>query len=115
MSIRIKPGDTLSALAQRYGTSVDALMRANPQIKNKNLIYAGANLNIPGRRDDFVRGGIGAIWNAAKGAVADVAGILKKVANGMWGGQCLAWVNKTSGRPMWNYCAKDCLTNHPGW
>lgn len=43
----IKPGDTLSALAQRYGTTVQALMQANPQIKNPNLIYVGATLNIP--------------------------------------------------------------------
>lgn len=51
---RIKSGDTLSGIAQRYGTSVSALMKANPQIKNANLIYAGANLNIPGSKDDFV-------------------------------------------------------------
>ena len=43
----IQKGDTLSALAQKYGTSVSALMQANPQIKNPNLIYAGASLNIP--------------------------------------------------------------------
>ena len=29
MSYRIQSGDTLSALAQRYGTSVDSLMKAN--------------------------------------------------------------------------------------
>ena len=50
---RIRTGDTLSGIAHRYGTSVSSLMRANPQIKNANLIYAGANLNIPGSRDEF--------------------------------------------------------------
>ena len=35
---RIRTGDTLSGIAQRYNTSVSALMSANPQIKNKNLI-----------------------------------------------------------------------------
>ena len=50
---RIRTGDTLSGIAQRYNTSVSALMSANPQIKNKNLIYAGANLNVPGAKDDF--------------------------------------------------------------
>jgi len=49
----IKSGDTLSGLAQRFGTSVGALMKANPQIKNANLIYAGANLNVPGAKDSF--------------------------------------------------------------
>jgi LysM repeat protein len=51
---RIKSGDTLSAIAKRYDTSVGALMKANPQIKNANLIYAGKSLNIPGMKDDFV-------------------------------------------------------------
>ena len=53
MSYQIRRGDTLSGLAQRYGTSVSALMNANPQIKNANLIYAGASLAIPGRSDSF--------------------------------------------------------------
>ena len=41
-------GDTLSHIAQRYGTTIDALMGANSQIKDANLIYAGDSLNIPG-------------------------------------------------------------------
>jgi LysM repeat protein len=47
MSYRIKPGDTLSALAARYNTTVDALAKAN-NIQNVDLIYAGATLKIPG-------------------------------------------------------------------
>lgn len=54
-SYRIRWGDTLSGIAARHGTSVSALMRANPQIKNANLIYAGKQLTIPGGRDEFVR------------------------------------------------------------
>jgi LysM repeat protein len=53
-SYRINSGDTLSGIAQRYHTSVNALMKANPQIKDANLIYAGAKLNIPGSKDEFV-------------------------------------------------------------
>jgi len=53
---RIKSGDTLSQIARNYGTSVSALMKANPQVKNANLIYAGKSLNIPGSRDEFVQG-----------------------------------------------------------
>jgi len=56
MSYRIQSGDTLSRIAQRNNTSVSALMKANPQIKNANLIYAGRSLNIPGSRDEFVHG-----------------------------------------------------------
>jgi LysM repeat protein len=49
---KIQSGDTLSALAGRFGTSVDALAKANG-IKNPDLIFAGANLKIPGRTDSF--------------------------------------------------------------
>lgn len=48
----IRSGDTLSGLAARFNTSVGALARLN-NIKNVNLIYAGARLQIPGSRDDF--------------------------------------------------------------
>ena len=51
---RIRSGDTLSALAHRYRTSVSAFMRANPQIRNANLIYTGHVLHLPGTRDEFV-------------------------------------------------------------
>jgi LysM repeat protein len=52
-SYRIVRGDTLSGIAQRYGTSVSALMQANPKITNANLIYAGDTLTIPGRSDAY--------------------------------------------------------------
>lgn len=48
----IKRGDTLSALAQRYGTTVDALARANG-IEDPDLIYAGRTLEVPGATDSF--------------------------------------------------------------
>ena len=57
---RIRQGDTLSALATRFKTSVSELARAN-KISNPNLIYAGKTLRIPGhaRNDSFepARGG----------------------------------------------------------
>jgi LysM repeat protein len=52
----IRRGDCLSVLAQRFNTSVSALMKANPQIKNANLIYTGAKLSIPGKSDGFESG-----------------------------------------------------------
>jgi LysM repeat protein len=57
MSYRIQSGDTLSRIAQRNNTSVSELMKANPQIKDANKIYAGRTLNIPGSRDEYVPGG----------------------------------------------------------
>ncbi len=59
MSYRIKSGDTLSAIAKSHHTSVSALMKANPQIKNANKIYAGKSLNLPGTRDSFEPGKAG--------------------------------------------------------
>ncbi len=43
----IRSGDTLTALAKRFNTTIEAIMAINPQIKNRDLIYAGASLNIP--------------------------------------------------------------------
>lgn len=43
----VKDGDTLSGIAAMYGVSLDALIAANPQIKNPNLIYAGDKVAIP--------------------------------------------------------------------
>lgn len=44
----IRPGDTLSGIAANRGTTVDALLQANPGIRNRNLIYAGQSLAVPG-------------------------------------------------------------------
>jgi GH24 family phage-related lysozyme (muramidase)/peptidoglycan hydrolase-like protein with peptidoglycan-binding domain len=43
----IAQGETLARIATRYGTSVDALLEANPQIKNADMIYAGDEITIP--------------------------------------------------------------------
>ena len=72
-SYRIKSGDTLSHLAQRHNTSVSALMKANPQIKNADLIYAGKSLNIPGAKDSF-EGGTGGTGGARRAGGASSGG-----------------------------------------
>lgn len=43
----VKPGDMLSGIAEQYGTTVAALMKAN-NISNPNIIYVGQKLVIPG-------------------------------------------------------------------
>lgn len=40
-------GETLWGIARRYGVALAALLRANPQIKNPNLIYPGEAVKIP--------------------------------------------------------------------
>lgn len=43
----IQWGDSLSQIAVRYGTTMQAIMLANPWVVNPNLIYAGTVLFIP--------------------------------------------------------------------
>jgi LysM repeat protein len=42
----VRPGDTLLSIANRFNTTVDAIVRAN-NIANPNLIYPGQRLIIP--------------------------------------------------------------------
>ena len=46
----VRPGDKLSAIAQRYGVPLAKLIAANPQLKK---LVAGQALAIPGQRDGF--------------------------------------------------------------
>ena len=46
-TVTVEPGETLSALAQRYGTTAAALAAANG-ISNPDLIEAGSVLRVPG-------------------------------------------------------------------
>jgi LysM repeat protein len=43
----VRPGDTLTGIARRYGTSIQAIVAANG-LPNANRIYAGQRLAIPG-------------------------------------------------------------------
>ncbi|MDI3480785.1 MAG: hypothetical protein PWQ97_440 [Tepidanaerobacteraceae bacterium] len=43
----VKSGDTLSDIAARNGVTLTALLNANPQIKNANLIFPGQKISIP--------------------------------------------------------------------
>ena len=43
----VKKGDTLWGIAKRYQVALTALIAANPQIKNPNLIYPGNRVSIP--------------------------------------------------------------------
>ena len=43
----VRKGDTLWGIARQYGVGLTALIRANPQIKNPNLIYPGEEVKVP--------------------------------------------------------------------
>ncbi len=40
-------GDTLRKIAAKFNTTVDAILRVNPQITNPNLIYVGQAITVP--------------------------------------------------------------------
>jgi len=44
----VQPGDTLFLIAQRFGTTVDAILAINPQITNPSLIFPGQVICVPG-------------------------------------------------------------------
>jgi len=46
-SYTVQPGDSMDAIARRFGISLSELEAANPQISNPNLIHAGEILHIP--------------------------------------------------------------------
>jgi LysM repeat protein len=45
----VQNGDTLKGIARKFNTSVDELLRLNPQISNPDRIYAGQRLVVPHR------------------------------------------------------------------
>jgi spore coat assembly protein SafA len=44
---QVQPGDTMSAIAYRYNVTLNALISANPQISDPNLIYPGQAIQVP--------------------------------------------------------------------
>ena len=43
----VQRGDTLRKIAARFSTTLDALLRLNPQISNPNVIYVGQAISVP--------------------------------------------------------------------
>ena len=43
----VKKGDSLRSIASRLSTTVEEILKVNPQIKNQNLIYVGQAITIP--------------------------------------------------------------------
>ena len=44
---KVQSGDTLIRIASRYGTTVNRIMRVNPELSNPNYIVAGHYIYIP--------------------------------------------------------------------
>ena len=50
----VQKGDTLRIIAAKFGTTVDAILKANPKITNANLIYVGQAITIPAGVSTYV-------------------------------------------------------------
>jgi len=50
-SYSVQAGDTLAGIAERFGLTLEALRRANPQIRDPNRIHTGQTIRLP--RLDF--------------------------------------------------------------
>lgn len=53
----IQWGDTLTKIANQFGTTIEKIMEANPYVTNKNRIYAGRTLEIPKFHEGGIVGG----------------------------------------------------------
>lgn len=52
-SVTVQRGDTLSAIAERYGVRLSQLIAANPQIRNPDRIDIGDRINLPGAERSY--------------------------------------------------------------
>jgi LysM repeat protein len=62
----VRPGDNLTRIAARYGTTAQAIVRANG-LRNPNLIWVGQRLVIPGGRQDGWTGRCGCVHVVRRG------------------------------------------------
>jgi len=56
--VKVKSGDTMSALAAKAGVSLEAMKAANPKVANPSLIKPGQVLNIPAAKSTAPTSGV---------------------------------------------------------
>ena len=65
---KVKKGDTLSQIAEKFRTSLKSLLKANKNIKDPNMISIGQSIVIPKKRGDPVYSNLkGSEWRRIKG------------------------------------------------
>ena len=125
-------GDCLWNIARQHNVSLQALIAANPQIKNPDLIYPGDSVKVPGggsssssgtsRTTGTRRGGLSGLVDRAKdtfsGAVSSIKGQLgekmgnlleiarRQVGTLESGNNAGAITKFTGGQTGWPWCAK---------
>ena len=78
-SYTVRPGDTLSGIANRFGTSYQAIAQANG-IANPNLIHPGQTLSIPGGGGTGGSGAAGGVTGPGGTAPAGGGGNVLEIA-----------------------------------
>ena len=73
-------GDTLSAIAKKYNTTVDALAKLN-NIKNVNLIYVGQKLIISGAEASTASTSCGGSTSSSGGSTSSSRGSTSTTSN----------------------------------
>jgi LysM repeat protein len=68
----VKSGDTLGRIADRNGTTVSEIMKANPGIKNPNAISVGQQIKMPGQGGGGSGGSSGGSLDNRTGAVLGI-------------------------------------------
>ncbi|MCF2937284.1 LysM peptidoglycan-binding domain-containing protein [Paenibacillus alkaliterrae] len=85
----VKQGDTLWKLSKAWGVPLADMIKANPQLKNPNVLLTGEIVNIPKA---------GAVMNEEHGAPSNVGAQFLKPTSIMQGVQ--GWVGKLSTAPI---------------
>lgn len=73
----VSRGDTLGAIARGAGLSLDEVLRANPQIRNADVIYPGDRIALPAPGPERVSPGLTTERTAPVGETSVVAGTLR--------------------------------------
>lgn len=50
----VQRGDTLKLIAARFGTTLDTILKLNPNITNANLIYVGQAITLPAGSSSYI-------------------------------------------------------------
>ena len=75
---KIEEGDTLTALARKYNVTIEELLRLNPQIKDRNLIYTNRMMTVPGQ----ISTDVGPMQEVDKGIASAFVGPMQEETDG---------------------------------
>jgi peptidoglycan endopeptidase LytE len=53
-AVCVQKGDTLRKIASKFSTTVEEILRVNPQISNPNLIYVGQGIKVPSGASTYI-------------------------------------------------------------